>query len=304
MVPKGKKHATKLKSVAEACRKRLWRQWTQAGAKEPPTRSMAHWIEQFQRWNEITAAASWARYNADTVRKFCRQAHITQPWEIDVLAIQAYLQSLTLAAGTQARHRSAISKFCRFLMLHRQLEFNPTAATVVPRVYRRPPRFLTGPQVSNLLKAAEGAVIYPAIVLALECGLRVGEIAALRWSDVRGDHLVVGTHKPTKTYRWRTVPLTEAARAALPAPGGDDDPIFPVHRKEWWNNTLKKITKPLPVFGELPGKRVGNQWHLLRSTYAVNQARAGKTLFELMAALGHTNPQTTMAYINIGRAAT
>ncbi len=59
---------------------------------------------------------------------------------------------------------------------------------------------------------------------------------------------------------------------------------------------LKWITRPLPVFGELPGRRIANQWHLLRSTYAVNHARSGKTLWE------HTNPQTAMQYVNIARA--
>ena len=60
--------------------------------------------------------------------------------------------------------------------------------------------------------------------------------------------------------------------------------------------------RPLPVFGETP-RCVGNQWHLLRSTFAVRKAGEGATLWQLMAWLGHKTPQTTMRYVNIARAA-
>ena len=47
----------------------------------------------------------------------------------------------------------------------------------------------------------------------------------------------------------------------------------------------------------------GKQFHLLRSTFAVNQARKGVPWQELMYTMGHSNPQTSMLYINLARAA-
>lgn len=57
---------------------------------------------------------------------------------------------------------------------------------------------------------------------------------------------------------------------------------------------MSRLTADLPVFGELEGTRTGNQWHLLRATWAVNCARRGGTVWQLMSWGGWTNPQTVM----------
>ena len=59
----------------------------------------------------------------------------------------------------------------------------------------------------------------------------------------------------------------------------------------------------LSGFGELAGSRVGNQWHLLRSTWAVNCARRGATIWQLMEWGGWKIPTPVMRYVNIARAA-
>jgi len=128
--------------------------------------------------------------------------------------------------------------------------------------------------------------------------MRLGEMIALRQRDVRDGQVVIGAAGPTKTYRSRIVPVPADLAAQLPA-DDPDAPLFPRRGARQWIRRMQRLTADLPVFGELPGRRTGNQWHLLRSTFAVRQARAGTNLWQLMSLLGHTNPQTTMRYVNL-----
>ncbi len=311
MIPLGKRTATRVKGIAEKCRKRLWKQWT-ADGPNPVPRDMEEWVKQFEAWGRMSASEQHAHYNAQVARRFINQQNIKHAWQIDVECLQEYLQwiaagdkaakRMALSPGTQRRQRTALSRFCRFLMIKRQLEVNPAAACEVQRVYKRPPRFLPTNQVSNLLKRTKGSKIHAAVVFGLETGLRLSEMRALRWRDVSGVEVIVGAEVTTKTFQWRSVPITEKAREALGEPGNPADRIFLDKTPTWYVEQLTALTKELPVFGELKGG-VGNQWHLLRSTFAVNQARAGKNLWELMALLGHSTPQTTMRYVNIAQAA-
>jgi len=115
--------------------------------------------------------------------------------------------------------------------------------------------------------------------------------------DVKGDHLVVSAKRSTSE-PWRVVPVSEGALDALGKRGKGC--VFGRKRKGNWCKLLSRATRGLPVFGERTG--VGNAWHLLRSTWAVNMARQGATLWQLMARGGWTSPQTVMRYINIARA--
>lgn len=318
MVPRGRRQATKSKKVALICQRRLWSMWTSNGIKDPPSRAIRVWINRFQRWNAGKASERHARYNADVVRRFAKAHQIKRADEILLEDVEAYLLSLkkTLSAGTIHRHLNAISRFCRFLMTRSEplLDSNPAqlARECVPRIYLRPPRFLTEKGIEDLLNALADAPgwLRTAVRLGLGGGLRVGEIRSLRGRDIDLAGVMVGASKPTKTYQWRKVPIPPDLQAELEAmaDGGPDRPIFPQYGIRWWVRMLKRYTDDLPVFGELPGSAVGNQWHLLRNTFAVRRARGGDsgqgaTLWELMALLGHSTPQTTMRYINVAHAA-
>ena len=154
MVPLGRRKATRIKGIAEKCRKRLWKEWTANAPKLAPL-DIEAWVNQFEAWNRMSASDQHAHYNAQVVRRFAHQQDIKHPWQIDVERLQAYLEDVAfvqkLSPSTQHRQRTALSRFCRFLMIKRQLEINPATACEVQRVQKRPPRFLTEYQVSNLL---------------------------------------------------------------------------------------------------------------------------------------------------------
>ncbi|WP_459199281.1 site-specific integrase [Ralstonia pseudosolanacearum] len=96
---------------------------------------------------------------------------------------------------------------------------NPLAGVEWPTKGRHRERRLRGDEEVRLLAAADesrGAVLPVCIVLAMETGMRAGEIVPLRWEQIDFESRVIRLGL-TKNGDARTVPLTERAEAALRA---------------------------------------------------------------------------------------
>jgi integrase len=126
------------------------------------------------------------------------------------------------------------------------------------------------------------------ILLAIDGGMRRGEILKLRWNDIDFDanliH-VLGTN--TKTEKARIAPLTERAKAELYrvrqfTPGDRPFP-FADFKRSW--ATAKRIAGIEDLHFHDLRRTALTRWQ----TYGIPLAMAGK-----MA--GHTNTQTTMKY--------
>jgi integrase len=108
---------------------------------------------------------------------------------------------------------------------------NPVAATTAPKVERKSMTAYDGSQLSTMLAALRPTRMYIPAMLASMCGLRRGEIAALRWKNVQlGDNLrqvsIVESaeqtdegvrYKEPKSGRARVVALSKTVIAELRA---------------------------------------------------------------------------------------
>ena len=121
--------------------------------------------------------------------------------------------------------KQALKQGVRWELLHR----NPADAVQPPKIEKRRMATYDMAQTAALLEALRGQRIYVPALLAVLCGLRRGEIAALRWGNVdldKGNLAVVesieqmnGTvrRKETKSGRVRTVALPPTVRDELKA---------------------------------------------------------------------------------------
>jgi integrase len=79
-------------------------------------------------------------------------------------------------------------------------------------------RFLTGEEVQNLLAKCEADITSPwllsLVTLALNKGMRQGELLNLKWEDVNFERGVISVMQ-TKTMRRITIAINEATREAL-----------------------------------------------------------------------------------------
>jgi len=302
MVPRGGRVATRSRQRAELVRRRLWREWSVARDHVSP--QMGETLAAFEQWNLHTAAARQATYNRRIAEWFLEARGIAQPWRISPEDVEGYLAELRRVgrtARTIQAHRNSLRKLCRYLRGRGLLEGNPVDLVEVRPPPRRAPRYLDEAATAELLKRARAGPrwLARAIRLALYEGPRLGELVALRREHLLPAGILI---ENTKRGGWRTVPLFGQARALVDrlrtGPAGG---LWPEHHPRWWGKLLEDLTEDLPPFGLAGG--VGSRWHLLRSTFAVNQARRGATLWKLMAWLDHVNPTTTMRYVNLARAA-
>lgn len=94
------------------------------------------------------------------------------------------------------------------------LQANPADHVRKPSPARPRDRRLQGEEEQRLLTTAGeyGGVLQDVITLALETGMRRGEIAGLRWGDIKG---TVAHLEDTKNGERRDVPLSSTARAVV-----------------------------------------------------------------------------------------
>jgi integrase len=121
--------------------------------------------------------------------------------------------------------KQALKQAVRWELLHR----NPLNAVQPPKVEKRRVVTYDMTQTAALLEALKGQRIYVPALLAVLCGLRRGEIAALKWRNVdleKGSLAVVESVeqmngsvrlKETKSGRVRTVALPSTVRDELRA---------------------------------------------------------------------------------------
>lgn len=163
--------------------------------------------------------------------------------------------------------------------------------------------FLTFAEADRLLAAAEEEW-RPMLTVAMRTGLRLGELLALRWSDVdlEGGRLMVrravarGIIGTPKNGRSREVPLSEQARAALRNHVRRGELVFSMPDGSMLTRGATKwpLKRALTVAQLRP---IG--WHCLRHTFASHLAMRGAPLKSVQELLGHGTIEMTMRYSHL-----
>jgi integrase len=158
-------------------------------------------------------------------------------------------------------------------------------------------RILTLEEEKSLLAACTGRRFHlrPIAIMALDTGMRRGEILTLSWGDVdlkNGLITVQAFH--SKTEQERTLKMTPRLNHELMTiyqaePRKTDQSIFGII-----DNVKKSFTSACKDAGI-----VGARFHDLRHTFASRLIRAGVSQAEVSRLLGHNNTRTTDRYINI-----
>jgi integrase len=107
------------------------------------------------------------------------------------------------------------------------LKTNPVAEITMPSVGRPRERRITEAELSALKSRCTHPLLWSVITIAIETGMRRGEIVNMKWSDIDWD---LGTlHIPTtKNGHPRTIPLTPMAMETLKSVTRDGDLVFPM----------------------------------------------------------------------------
>jgi integrase len=157
-------------------------------------------------------------------------------------------------------------------------------------------RYLTPDEAGRLLSACPEHLA-PIVGLALQTGMRRGEILGLKWDHV---DLAMGflylEATATKTSTARTVPLTSEARRILAS-----QPRHITAPWVFWYGPGRRIGDPKKAW-QAATRRAGLtdlHFHDLRHTFASHLAMAGVDLLTLQALLGHKTTRMTVRYTHL-----
>lgn len=236
--------------------------------------------------------------------------------DLDAPLIGAFLEHLETERGNSVRTRNArlaaVHALFRFAALH-----HPEHAATIARVLAIPPKrfdrrlvtYLTEPEVTALLAAPDtptGRRDHALLVLAVQTGLRVSELAALNCADIR---LGVGAHVNClgKGRKQRITPLTATTIVIMKAwlserRGEPTDALFPSrHGTALSRDAVERrltthaatAARAAPTLTE---KKISP--HVLRHTAAMRLLAAGVDSTVIALWLGHENVATTQIYIH------
>ena len=190
-------------------------------------------------------------------------------------------------------------------------------------------KVLTGSEIETLLTASKGGRLYPIFVMALDTGMRIGEILGLTWDNVDFDNgmiyitktlcylpnngqAIYEFHPPKSKAGKRNIPMSKQVREML------------LQQQQWRDNVAKKF-EPISGFEELVFTSKTNHPlhtanikdsinylvakinrenpkqdfkhitpHCLRHTFATNCIAKGMQPKTLQKLLGHNSLQMTM----------
>ncbi len=175
----------------------------------------------------------------------------------------------------------------------------PTIGIERPKEQARPAVFWS-PEDREKLLAACSAKLKPAVMFAMDCGLRKGEILGLTWPYVDLDKRTL-TVAESKNARPRMVPLSERCVAMLttlkaqrgPIPlVGPDRVLAAAGMPATWNGRLTELWQLALTNAGLPQI----PFHSLRSIFATAAIAATVTVPELMDLLGHSTAAMSLRY--------
>jgi site-specific recombinase XerD len=226
-----------------------------------------------------------------------KRAQIQEVTKEDLDAFLAKLAQDGYTPKSVSRKINSTRTFYRFLKINEYLTDDPSLLVSHPKYQLAPPRMLTPTEYRALRDAARNDNrMYAVIELLLQTGIRIGELANLRLSDLTKDSLHIA---PFEKHEERTIPLNKRAKEALDKylevrPKVTDDHLFVTKSgKPFLIRNIRTAVERYFRLAEIKSAKVND----LRHTFVSHHLKHGVSLLVLSKALGHKRLSTTERYL-------
>lgn len=231
---------------------------------------------------------------------FLEELQKNQAHEVNKEDLEAFLAKLTKEGYTPkslSRKINSTRTFYRFLKINEYITDDPSLLILHPKYQLAAPRILTPTEYRALRDAARNDPrMFAVIELLLQTGIRIGELANLRLSDVIKDSLHI---LPFEKHEERNVILNKRSQEALNRymdvrPKVTDDHIFVTKSgKPFLIRNIRTAAERYFRLAEIKGAKVND----LRHTFVAHHLKHGVSLVILSKALGHKRLSTTERYL-------
>lgn len=282
---------------------------TDRGAAIYTQKNYRHALEEFSLWHtqEQKSPVAWEKLQRDDFRGYLR-----------------YLGRNNLSRAATSLRFSALRTFYKFLMRQGVVAGSPIKNLSPPKTEKRLPKFLTVPQMNDLLGAPQklllsqkgkkgaGRPVSAAAamrdVAVLEtiysCGLRISELCGLRADDMDWPQQIVRVRGKGK--KERLVPIGKPALDAierywqlLKQPPAGASPVFYSETKLHAPLHPVQLSRRLKQYLAIAGLDPNLTPHKLRHSYATHLLDAGADLRSVQELLGHAHLATTQIYTHV-----
>ncbi len=194
--------------------------------------------------------------------------------------------------STINRELSILSKALTIAVKARVIPRNPCGEVERFKVDNARIRFLSEPEESRLYEAlSDHQIVKNVVTVALNTGMRQGEIFNLSWRDVDLTRGVIHVRR-TKTCKVRFVPMNSRLRELLQGLNRSSEYVFPSPKT---GRALIDVKRQFDKAKRLAGLE-DFRFHDLRHTVASRMADHGADIFTIAAILGHRDIRTTVRY--------
>ncbi len=219
---------------------------------------------------------------------------ITKP---DLEAFLAKMQKEGYTPKSISRKINSTRTFYRFLKVNEYVTDDPSLLIEHPTYQLAAPRILNPTEYRALRDAARNDPrMFAIIELLLQTGIRIGELANLKLSDVKSDSLRI---VPYEKHEERDVPLNKRAKQALDdylkiRPKAQDEHIFVTKSgKPFLIRNIRTAIERYFRLAEIKNAKVND----LRHTFVAHHLKHGVSLLVLSKVLGHKRLSTTERYL-------
>lgn len=236
----------------------------------------------------------------DQLAKFLEELQKNQIHEVTHEDLQAFMAKMAKNGYTPksiSRKLNSTRTFYRFLKISEYLTDDPSLLVSHPRYELAPPRILKPTEYRALRDAARNdARMFAIIEILLQTGIRIGELASLRLSDIQGDTLLI---RPIEKHEERSVPLNKPGKEALERylkirPQVENDHIFVTKSgKPFLVRNIRTAIERYFRLAEIENAKVND----LRHTFVAHHLKHGVSLVLLSKILGHKRISTTERYM-------
>jgi site-specific recombinase XerD len=217
----------------------------------------------------------------------------------DLEAFRDTLSAQKYTAKSVSRKLNAVKTFFKWVVTSGVLSTNPAATVAHPKIETSIPKFLSQIEYRALRDLTRGDARIAAIVeLILQTGMRISEVAALKTEDIQDKSARISAYA---TQPERTIPLNKPAKEALSTylnsrPKIASEYVF-----------ISKTGKPLAVRNiraavdrYMQKAEIGKfSVNDLRTTFIVENIKAGVDLVLLSQVTGHKRLSTTEKYLEL-----
>lgn len=214
--------------------------------------------------------------------------------------IEAFLAKMTKNGYTPksiSRKLNSTRTFYRFLKVNEYVTDDPSLLVNHPRYQLAAPRILTPTEYRALRDAARSDPrMFAVIELLLQTGIRIGELAALKLSDIKKGELHIA---PYEKHEDRMVPLNSRAQEALNRyleirPKANSEHLFITKSgKPFLIRNIRTAVERYFRLAEVKNAKVND----LRHTFVAHHLKHGVSLILISKVLGHKRTSTTERYL-------